>query len=47
MSQSQVKRYKRIVLKNRDEIIKNFVRHAKKSPFWERVRFAWAIIRAK
>ena len=47
MSQKQVKRYARTIRRNRDRIIKDYVKAVKDFKFFDRVKFAWAIIKAK
>ena len=47
MSQKQVKKYARTIRRNKDKIIKEFVSMVKGYKFFDRVRFAWIIIKAK
>lgn len=47
MSQKQVKKYARTIRRNRDKIIKDYVHAVKGFKFFDRLKFAWAIIKAK
>jgi hypothetical protein len=44
MSQKQVNRYKRMIRRQRDRIIKNFMESIKDYNFFDRVAIAWEII---
>lgn len=47
MSQKQIKRYKRAILRNSDKVVKGFIEAVKGYNLLTRIKFAWAIVRAK
>jgi len=47
MSQSQVKKYRRVIKKKRVELIIEFLDAIKQYGFFARLKFAWQIVRAK
>jgi len=41
MSQKQVKRYRRMIIRTQDKMIKKFIEKVYEYSFWERLKFAW------
>lgn len=47
MSQKQVKKYARVIRRNKDKIFMEFIHHIRQCGFFDRLAFAWFIIIAR